>query len=198
MSPEDFTGKSKTSHPEAQNPSELQTANQDILTELLSLVAERTADGIWRADAWGFGGDGVEQSLEITTGERGIIQLNDYRGGSLDWSRNHLAKITVTRWVNIPGGKGFYTEYNLSRSPDGLRIDKTQGASLPDESLIGMSKREVEALIAEIKDRVDKENIGKHEENELGLTLVSQQEAEDLLAEIAKASPIPTVDRVKK
>lgn len=170
-------------HPEvASNPEAMRPASEETKQALLDIVSSKSAGGYENST-------GVGRDLRFDDDRKGTIGVNRFRdGASLD-DPSRLARITRIEWPGELYGKQLITNYFILNTPDGLQMEKHSQTSDPRKELLSDN-----ASLADIFNaaqsglaRIAELRKAQAIEDELGLSFVSEEEAQALLSLVEEA-----------
>lgn len=183
MTPEEFINGPKLNHPEAQsNPEELQPATESIKNALLELVTQKARSGNEYGNSYG-------NDLRLPAKSKfDALSITRFKDGVITDGQNRLATFTCVKRTENSRQRQI-TNYFLIDAPDGVQIEKFSHVSIPYmaslNSLLGNSAPPQPDIPKLIDERTEARGI----ENELGLTFVSDQEAQELFKLLEQSRP---------
>jgi hypothetical protein len=186
MSPEDFTHGPKQDHPEiASDPEAAQPAQQKTIKSLLDAITNKTTHFTSPYDY-----DGKKSISTHRPGESVCAAtLERFEKGVSSDHPDCVGQVTRSTY---DGGidKVVWENYFIIDIPDGLHIEKRSHSQDSDNYLkVGASWEQFIGSIAALREDIRSIKESEPIENELGLTFVSEKEANDLLAFIDPLEP---------
>lgn len=162
---------------------------------LLDLVIEKSQGG------HDLGGS-IGRAYQLPGVEWGSISAESIKGEN---SQGNLVG-RIWKWERI-GKERLESFYDITRSPDGLQLAKrvrtrqirpimpvAMPVVLHGNKLVDASHNELLGRIGELRSKIEDESQSLDIENELGLSIVSQSEAGNLLETLRSAQPFPKPD----
>jgi hypothetical protein len=184
MTPEDFTSPNNGNHPEVSGtPLEMQRPEQVTLRHLLSDITNISANGYEHSDSIGI-------SVHYPDSQYGAASIRRFKDRASRDDPNRLAGITHIDRVGDNGDE-VITNYFILDSPDGLQIEKHSHTSNPSKEMLreGASLDEIGAAALNGLAKIAEMKKSQVEEDEMGLSFVSEQEARDLLKLLSDTVP---------
>ena len=178
MNPEDFTNSNHGNHPEVSGAAlEMQHPEQVTLRHLLSDITNITGTD----NAYEFN-DSRGVSMHYPDSQLGTASVSRFKDrASLD-DPNRLASINHIEHVGDEGDQ-IITNYFILDSPDGLHIEKHSQAANPRKEMLRPNATRDEITTAAMNSlaKIAEMKKSEAEEDALGLSFVSEQEARNLL-----------------
>lgn len=186
MASEDFTNNPNYNHPEIKdNPEAMQPATEATKQALLDLITTKSEGG------YSSQSEVSSRSLVFTEPKRGTISVTKFVDGASRDDPQRTASIRRVEWPGKLYGEQFVTNYFILKTPDGLQMEKHSHTSDPGKELLDSNDKPVEIYKAALNGiaKIAELRKAQAEEDELGLSFVSEQEAKALIALVEEAQP---------
>ncbi len=174
MNQANFPGPNPSEHPEvADNPEAMQPATEASKQALLDLIATNPAD---------------DRTLAFAEEAKGRIQTTNFPEDVFP----RLASIRRVEWPDNTYGKQLVTNYSIVASPDGPQIEKHVHTFDPSTELanIDTNANDGSSLLTSALIRMRAQRASSTDEDELGLSFVSEAETKALIALLEEAHPL--------
>jgi len=151
---------------------------------LLNLVREKAQGGYEHGGRTG-------KSLVFDDPAKGTIGVSTFaEGTSLD-NPNRMVGINRVEWLGKVYGEQLVTNYFVLKTPDGPHIEKHSHTFDPSKEMLRSGATPKQALAAALNglQKITEMQRAAKEEDALGLSFVSEQEAKSLVSLVQEAQP---------
>lgn len=170
-------------HPEVtSNPEAMQPATEATKHALLDAITVKSAGG---HDC----GSEVSRTLLFDDDRKGTVGVTRFRDGASKDNPSRMAHIHRVEWPGKLYGEQLITNYFIINSPDGLQMEKHSQTSDPDKELLkgGATLDEARTAATNGLARIIALRKAQADEDELGLSFVSEEEAKMIFGLVEEA-----------
>lgn len=185
MSSEDFTNPNPNNHPEVSGATlEIQRPEQVTLRHLLHEISEKSANGS------NLSNDRFGTDLHYPDQQTGAATVYRIEKGTSRHNPDRVGQIHVREKVGNDGDE-VMTNYFILDTPDGLHMEKHSHTANPRKEMLSHNATLDEIAVAAMNGiaKIAEMRQSQEEEDALGLSFVSEQEARNLLGFLDQLEP---------